>query len=55
MKTVVLLGDGMGDFPVEKLGNRTPLQAAHAPTIRQIAAAGEVRMVLGEGNKCTIM
>jgi 2,3-bisphosphoglycerate-independent phosphoglycerate mutase len=45
MKTVVLLGDGMGDFPVEKLGNRTPLQAAHAPTIRQIAAAGEVRMV----------
>ena len=45
MKTVVLLGDGMGDFPVEKLGNRTPLQAADAPTIRQIAAAGEVRMV----------
>ena len=45
MKTVVLLGDGMGDFPVEKLGNRTPLQAARASTIRQIAAAGEVRMV----------
>ncbi len=45
MKTLVLLGDGMGDFPVEELGNRTPLQAAHAPTMRRIAAAGEVRMV----------
>ena len=35
----------MGDYPVEALGNKTPLQAAHIPTIRKIAAAGEVRMV----------
>ena len=45
MKTVVLLGDGMGDFPVEALGNQTPLQAAYIPTMRKIAAQGEVRMV----------
>lgn len=35
----------MGDYPVEALGGRTPLQAARIPTIRKIAAAGEVRLV----------
>ncbi len=45
MKHVVLVGDGMGDYPVEVLGGLTPLQAARIPTIRRIAAAGEVRMV----------
>lgn len=45
MKYVVLVGDGMGDYPVEALGGRTPLQAADIPAIRQIAAAGEVRLV----------
>jgi 2,3-bisphosphoglycerate-independent phosphoglycerate mutase len=45
MKYVVLVGDGMGDYPVEALGNKTPLQAAKIPAIRKIAAAGEVRMV----------
>lgn len=45
MKVVVLLGDGMGDYPVETLGGRTPLQAADAPHMRRIAAAGTLRMV----------
>ncbi|MEA2068658.1 MAG: cofactor-independent phosphoglycerate mutase [Verrucomicrobiota bacterium] len=45
MKHVVLVGDGMGDYPVAELGDRTPLQAADIPTIGKIAAAGEVRMV----------
>lgn len=44
-KIIVLVGDGMGDYPVDALGGRTPLQAARIPTIRRIAAAGEVRMV----------
>lgn len=44
-KIVVLVGDGMGDYPVEELGGRTPLQAANIPHIRRLAAAGEVRMV----------
>jgi len=35
----------MGDYPVEELGHRTPLQTARIPTIRKIAAAGQVRMV----------
>ena len=34
MKIVVLVGDGMGDFPVESLGGLTPLQAAKAPTLQ---------------------
>ena len=45
MKYVVLVGDGMGDYPVEALGGKTPLQAAQCPTIRTIAALGETRMV----------
>ena len=45
MKYVVLVGDGMGDYPVEALGGKTPLQAANAPTIRKIAGLGEVRLV----------
>lgn len=45
MKYVVLVGDGMGDYPVESLGGMTPLQAANCPTIRTFAALGETRMV----------
>lgn len=45
MKIVVLVGDGMGDYPLEALGGRTVLQAARMPHVRRIAAAGEVRLV----------
>lgn len=38
MKKVILIGDGMGDYPVEALGGRTPLQAADMPAIRRLAA-----------------
>lgn len=45
MKYVFLVGDGMGDYPVSALGHKTPLQAAHMPNIRRIAAAGRITMV----------
>ncbi|MBU0677966.1 MAG: cofactor-independent phosphoglycerate mutase [Verrucomicrobia bacterium] len=45
MKHVVLVGDGMGDYPVEELGGKSPLQAASIPHIRRISAAGKVYMV----------
>jgi 2,3-bisphosphoglycerate-independent phosphoglycerate mutase len=45
MKIAFLIGDGMGDFPVDSLGGKTPLQAATATHMRRIAAAGEVTMV----------
>lgn len=44
MKYVILCGDGMGDYPVAELGNRTILQAAHIPNMRKLAAAGRVYM-----------
>ena len=45
MKMVILVGDGMGDYPCPELGGKTPLQAARIPNMRRIAAAGERRMV----------
>jgi 2,3-bisphosphoglycerate-independent phosphoglycerate mutase len=40
MKYVVLVGDGMADYPLEELGGRTPLQAADTPNMDAIAARG---------------
>ena len=40
MKYIIILGDGMADEPIESLGNKTPLQAAHTPNIDRIAALG---------------
>lgn len=39
-KTVVFLGDGMADEPVEALGGRTPLEAAATPAMDKIARLG---------------
>lgn len=40
MKAVVVIGDGMSDRPVARLGGRTPLMAAHTPTMDRIALEG---------------
>ncbi len=40
MKYVVVVGDGMADYPIPELGNRTPLQAARKPNMNEIAAKG---------------
>lgn len=40
MKYVLVIGDGMADYPVPELGNLTPLQAAHKPNMDAIAAKG---------------
>ena len=45
MKYIVLLGDGMSDYPVDSLGNRTPLDAAHKPSMDFLARNGDVGMV----------
>lgn len=42
MKRVIVVGDGMGDLPVEALGGRTPLEAASTPGFDRIARAGRV-------------
>jgi len=40
MKYVIILGDGMSDHPVARLGGRTPLEAAHTPNLDRIAREG---------------
>ena len=40
MKYIIILGDGMADHPIEKLGDRTPLQAANIPNIDKLAKMG---------------
>ncbi len=40
MKYVVIIGDGMADYPVERLGGKTPLMVARKPAIDKIARAG---------------
>lgn len=42
MKYVVVLGDGMADWKMEKLGNRTCLEAAHTPTLDALAPKAQV-------------
>ena len=39
-KTILFLGDGMADEPLEALGGKTPLQAAQVPNMDWIAAHG---------------
>jgi 2,3-bisphosphoglycerate-independent phosphoglycerate mutase len=41
MKYVLVIGDGMADYPVPELGNMTPLQVAHKPNMDAIAAKGQ--------------
>ncbi len=42
MKYVVVLGDGMADYPIPSLDNKTTLQASHKPVIDELAKKGEV-------------
>ncbi|MDD5281676.1 MAG: cofactor-independent phosphoglycerate mutase [Candidatus Omnitrophica bacterium] len=39
-KYIVLVGDGMADYPIEALGMRTPLEAARTPNMDYIAKNG---------------
>jgi 2,3-bisphosphoglycerate-independent phosphoglycerate mutase len=39
-KYVILVGDGMGDYPLEELDGQTPLEAARTPRMDQLAARG---------------
>ena len=45
MKYIIILGDGMADEPIDMLGGKTPLQAAHKPYIDRIAALGNTGLL----------
>ena len=40
MKHIIVLGDGMADWPVPSLGGKTLLQAAHTPNMDNLARMG---------------
>ena len=40
MKHIIILGDGMADLPVERLGGKTLLQYANKPMMDQLAREG---------------
>lgn len=40
MKYILLVGDGMADYPIKELDGRTPLEAARTPNMDFIAKAG---------------
>lgn len=45
MKHLIILGDGMADWAVPSLGNRTLLQYAHTPYMDRLAALGRCGML----------
>lgn len=45
MKYVVLVGDGMADYPHPELDNKTPLQYARTPNMDLLASRGETGLV----------
>lgn len=53
MKYVVVLYDGMADYPVPQLGGKTPMELAEKPLLDKLARNGEVGLVktVGEGLK----
>ncbi|MBN1569888.1 MAG: cofactor-independent phosphoglycerate mutase [Acidobacteria bacterium] len=45
MKYALLVGDGMADWPIPELNNRTPLECAQTPNMDRIVAMGTIGMV----------
>jgi 2,3-bisphosphoglycerate-independent phosphoglycerate mutase len=45
MKYIVIIPDGMADLPVEELGGKTPLEAAHTPNFQYLAQNGATGLV----------
>ncbi len=45
MKYIILLGDGMADYPIKSLGGKTPLEAASTPNMDYIAAQGTLGLI----------
>ena len=45
MKYILVVGDGMADYPVPELENKTPLQAAYKPNMDSITAKGRSGLI----------
>lgn len=44
-KYIIIVGDGMGDYPLEELGGKTPLDAASTPHIDRLLPIGRMGTV----------
>ncbi len=53
MKYVLVVGDGMSDYPLSELGGKTPLQAANKPNIDAIAKKGRSGLIKNVPDECT--
>ena len=42
MKYIVVLGDGMADYPLEELNGKTPLEVANKPVMDELAGKGQM-------------
>jgi 2,3-bisphosphoglycerate-independent phosphoglycerate mutase len=45
MKYIILLGDGMADYPLKELAGKTPLEYAHTPNMDRIAKEGSLGLI----------
>ena len=45
MKFILVVGDGMADYPIAELGNKTPLEAAYKPYMDSIASQGQSGLI----------
>jgi len=53
MKYILIVGDGMADYPIAELGNKTALQAARKPHMDAIAAKGRSGLLKTVPDECT--
>ena len=45
MKYVILLADGMADYPLDLLGGETPLEYARTPHMDRMASRGTLGLI----------
>ena len=45
MKYIVVLSDGMSDYPLQELGGKTPMEYANKPNMDKLASKGEMFLV----------
>ena len=45
VKTVILVGDGMGDLPIADLGGKTPLEYVDTPAMDLVSSKGELALL----------
>ena len=53
MKYLLVVGDGMADFPIPELGNKTPLQVAYKPNMDSVAAKGRSGLIKTVPDECS--